>query len=54
MFSSFSNACTAWLTADWVKLISTAALEKLPHSTVFKNIWYLFTLMGTTVLSCLL
>ena len=53
-FSSFSNACTAWLTADWVKLISAAALEKLPHSTVFKNIWYLFTLMGTTVLSRLL
>ena len=36
--SSFSSACTAWLTADWVKFISSAALEKLPHSTVFRNI----------------
>ena len=45
--SSFSSACTAWLTADWVKFISSAALEKLPHSTVFRNIWYLFTLIGS-------
>ena len=43
--NSSSSAWTAWLTPDWVKFSSSAAREKLPHSTVLRNIWYLDTLM---------
>ena len=44
--SSSSSEPMAWLTPDWVKFSSSAAREKLPHSTVLRNIWYLDTLMA--------
>lgn len=39
--SSFSSELMAWLMPDWVKLSASAALEKLPQETTFRNIWYL-------------
>jgi hypothetical protein len=35
--SSFSSELMAWLMPDWVKFMASAALEKLPQETVFRN-----------------
>ena len=36
----------AWLIPDWEKFSSSAALVKLPHSTVFRKIWYFVAFMS--------
>ena len=40
----------AWLIPDWEKFSSSAALVKLPHSTVFRKVWYFVAFIALTCL----